>query len=72
MRGVRRNGYTDVPVKYNHGDSRGTPARTTSKTERGRLTISVLPDRVDVRRICFLPPEEKIYTLKFLTERWHR
>lgn len=41
--------YTDVPVKYNHGDSRGTPARTTSKTERGRLTINVLPDRVDVR-----------------------
>lgn len=41
--------YTDVPVKYNHGDSRGTPARTTSKTERGRLTISVLEDRVDVR-----------------------
>lgn len=41
--------YVDVPVKYNHGDSRGTPARTTSKTERGRLTISVLPDRVDVR-----------------------
>lgn len=39
----------DVPVKYNHGDSRGTPARTTSKTEQGRLTISVLPDRVDVR-----------------------
>lgn len=41
--------YSDVPVKYNHGDSRGTPARTTSKTERGRLTISVLPDRVEVR-----------------------
>lgn len=41
--------FTDVPVKYNHGDSRGTPARTTSKTERGRLTISVLQDRVDVR-----------------------
>lgn len=41
--------YADVPVKYNHGDSRGTPARTTSKTERGRLVISVLPDRVDVR-----------------------
>lgn len=41
--------YVDVPLKYNHGDSRGTPARTTSKTERGRLTISVLPDRVDVR-----------------------
>jgi hypothetical protein len=41
--------YRDVPVKYNHGDSRGTPARTTSKTERGRLTISVYPDRVDVR-----------------------
>lgn len=40
--------YSDVPVKYNHGDSRGTPARTTSKTERGRLTIDVLPDRVDV------------------------
>lgn len=40
--------YSDVPVKYNHGDSRGTPARTTSKTERGRLTIEVLPDRVDV------------------------
>lgn len=41
--------YVDVPVKYNHGDAKGTPARTTSKTERGRLTISVLPDRVDVR-----------------------
>jgi uncharacterized protein len=41
--------YVDVPVKYNHGDSKGTPARTTSKTEKGRLTISVLPDRVDVR-----------------------
>lgn len=41
--------YRDVPVKYNHGDSRGTPARTTSKTEQGRLTINVLPDRVDVR-----------------------
>ncbi len=41
--------YHDVPVKYNHNDSRGTPARTTSKTEQGRLTISVLPDRVDVR-----------------------
>lgn len=41
--------YADVPVKYNHGDSRGTPARTTSKTERGRLTITVLPDRVNVR-----------------------
>ncbi len=41
--------YTDVPLKYNHGDSRGTPARTTSKSERGRLTITVLPDRVDVR-----------------------
>lgn len=41
--------YVDVPVKYNHGDSRGTPARTTSKTERGRLNIIVKPDRVDVR-----------------------
>lgn len=41
--------FADVPVKYNHGDSRGTPARTTSKTERGRLTITVLPDKVDVR-----------------------
>ena len=41
--------YADVPVKYNHGDSRGTPARTTSKTERGRLTITVHPDRVDVK-----------------------
>lgn len=41
--------YTDVPVKYNHGDSRGTPARTTSKTERGRLNIIVNPDKVDVR-----------------------
>ena len=41
--------YIDVPVKYNHGDSHGTPARTTSRTEQGRLSINVLPDRVDVR-----------------------
>lgn len=41
--------YTDVPLKYNHGDSKGTPARTTSKTERGRLTINVLQDKVEVR-----------------------
>lgn len=41
--------YTDVPLKYNHGDSKGTPARTTSKTERGRLTINVLQERVEVR-----------------------
>lgn len=41
--------YVDVPLKYNHNDCKGTPARTTSKTERGRLTISVLADRVDMR-----------------------
>lgn len=41
--------YRDVPLKYNHGDGKGTPARTTSKTEKGRLTISVLPDRVEMR-----------------------
>lgn len=41
--------YVDVPLKYNHNDSKGTPARTTSKTEVGRLTISVLEDRVDMR-----------------------
>lgn len=41
--------YRDVPLKYNHGDAKGTPARTTARTERGRLTISVLDDRVDVR-----------------------
>ena len=41
--------YNDVPLKYNHGDSKGTPARTTSKTERGRLTINVLPTHVEVR-----------------------
>lgn len=29
--------YTDVPVKYNHGDSRGTPARTTQQN-RTRAT----------------------------------
>lgn len=40
--------YADVPVKYNHGDSKGTPARTTARTERGKLTINVLDDRVDV------------------------
>ncbi len=40
--------YADVPLKYNHGDAKGTPARTTSKTERGRLTIRVEQDRVDV------------------------
>ncbi len=40
--------YADVPLKYNHGDAKGTPARTTSKTERGRLTINVLQDRVEV------------------------
>lgn len=41
--------YADVPLKYNHGDSKGTPARTTSKTERGRLDFMVMGDRVDVR-----------------------
>lgn len=41
--------YVDVPLKYNHNDCKGTPARTTSKTEVGRLTISVLDDRVDMR-----------------------
>lgn len=41
--------YVDVPLKYNHGDCKGTPARTTSKTERGRLTISVLQNRVETR-----------------------
>ena len=40
--------YADVPLKYNHGDAKGTPARTTCKTEQGRLTISVLEDRVDM------------------------
>ena len=35
--------YADVPLKYNHGDSKGTPARTTSKTERGRLTGASAP-----------------------------
>lgn len=41
--------YADVPLKYNHNDTRGTPARTTSKTEEGRLYINILEDRVDMR-----------------------
>lgn len=41
--------YRDVPLKYNHGDSKGTPARTTSRYERGRMTITVLEDRVEMR-----------------------
>lgn len=41
--------YRDVPLKYNHGDSKGTPARTTSKTERGRLTIIMKEDCVEMR-----------------------
>ena len=40
--------YADVPMKYNHGDAKGTPARTTSKTEQGKLTIEVLEDRVEM------------------------
>lgn len=41
--------YRDVPLKYNHGDQRGTPARTTSKNPVGRLDIEVYGDRVDMR-----------------------
>lgn len=40
--------YKDVPMKYNHGDAKGTPARTTSKNEQGKLTIEVLEDRVEM------------------------
>lgn len=41
--------YRDVPLKYNHNDTRGVPARTTAKSDQGRLYINVLPDRVDMR-----------------------
>ena len=41
--------YADVPLKYNHNDAKGTPARTTAKGEEGKLVISVLDDRVDIR-----------------------
>lgn len=39
----------DVPLKYNHGDSKGTPARTTCKQEQGRLTLNLLDDRLEMR-----------------------
>lgn len=41
--------YRDVPLKYNHGDNHGTPARTTSRNEKGRMTITVYDDRVEMR-----------------------
>ncbi len=39
----------DVPLKYNHGDSKGTPARTTCKGEQGKLTLSLYDDRLEMR-----------------------
>lgn len=41
--------YVDVPLKYNHNDTKGTPARTTAKGEQGKLEINILDDRVDIR-----------------------
>ena len=41
--------YRDVPLKYNHGDNHGTPARTTSRNEQGRMTITIYEDRVEMR-----------------------
>lgn len=41
--------YRDVPLKYNHGDSHGTPARTTSKTERGKLSVTVDKEKITMR-----------------------
>ena len=41
--------YRDVPLKYNHGDSRGVPARTTSKGPVGKLEITVMQDHVGMR-----------------------
>lgn len=38
----------DVPLKYNHGDSKGTPARTTAKGKQGKLTLTMLEDRMDM------------------------
>lgn len=39
----------DVPLKYNHGDNKGTPARTTAKQERGKLTLIVDDQGVHMR-----------------------
>lgn len=41
--------YADVPLKYNHGDAKGTPARTTAKGEQGKLVIDVTDTGVDIR-----------------------
>lgn len=41
--------YTDVPLKYNHGDAKGTPARTSAKNEQGKLVINVSDEKLDIR-----------------------
>lgn len=39
----------DVPLKYNHGDNKGTPARTTSKTERGHLWLTKTETGIEMK-----------------------